>query len=115
MIDTTNVPFTSAINGIHWPTAQATSLQNMRFELSSAPGTQHVGFFMESGKFVLHVLFFLLVNLSMRNVRCEQSADVIPRGKPRRHNLTPPPPPFVIIFKLTSLNRVWRVHDRSYV
>ena len=45
----TNIPATSAATGIHWPTAQATSLQNVVFEMSSAPGTQHVGLFCESG------------------------------------------------------------------
>jgi glucan 1,3-beta-glucosidase len=49
VIDTTNVPAGSAITGIHWPTAQATSLQNIVFQMSSAAGTQHTGLFCESG------------------------------------------------------------------
>ncbi|KAI6841775.1 glycoside hydrolase family 55 protein [Hortaea werneckii] len=49
IIDLTLVPHTSAITGIHWPTAQATSIQNVQFKMSSAPGTQHQGIFIESG------------------------------------------------------------------
>ena len=49
IIDTTAVPASSAMNGIHWPTAQATSIQNVQFELSAAAGTQHVGLFIEEG------------------------------------------------------------------
>ena len=50
VIDTTAVAASSAMNGIHWPTAQATSIQNVQFELSAASGTQHVGLFIESGE-----------------------------------------------------------------
>ena len=49
IIDMTNVPSTSAITGIHWPTAQATSLQNIVFQMSDAPGTQHQGIEIEEG------------------------------------------------------------------
>ncbi|MCJ1421843.1 hypothetical protein MMC32_008210 [Xylographa parallela] len=49
IIDTTNMPVNSAATGIHWPTAQATSLQNIVFTLSAASGTQHIGLFIESG------------------------------------------------------------------
>lgn len=38
-----------AATGIHWPTAQATSLQNLKFLMSSNKGTQHQGVFIESG------------------------------------------------------------------
>ncbi|PQE32591.1 glycoside hydrolase family 55 protein [Rutstroemia sp. NJR-2017a WRK4] len=38
----------SAATGIHWPSAQATSLQNCVFEMSAAAGTQHQGLFIES-------------------------------------------------------------------
>ena len=48
-IDTTAIPCGAQATGIHWPTAQATSLQNMVFTMCSAPGTQHVGLFIESG------------------------------------------------------------------
>lgn len=49
VFDLTSIPATSQATGIHWPTAQATSLQNVVFEMSSAPGTQHTGLFCESG------------------------------------------------------------------
>ena len=48
-LDLTSVPATTAISGIHWPTAQATSLQNVTVNLSQASGTQHVGVFIENG------------------------------------------------------------------
>ncbi len=51
IFDLTGLPVGSNVAGIHWPTAQATSLQNIVFQMSSAPGTQHVGLFCESGKF----------------------------------------------------------------
>lgn len=44
-----NVSISSNLCGIHWPTAQSTSLQNLVFQMSSAAGTQHVGIFSESG------------------------------------------------------------------
>lgn len=49
VFDTTAVPPEVSITAIHWPTAQATSMQNVVFQLSEAPGTQHVGIFMEGG------------------------------------------------------------------
>lgn len=49
VIDTTSVPASQAIAGVHWPTGQATSLQNLVFQLSSASGTQHTGLFIEGG------------------------------------------------------------------
>jgi hypothetical protein len=49
VLDTTSVAAESGIAGIHWPTGQATSLQNIDFKLSSATGTTHVGIFIESG------------------------------------------------------------------
>lgn len=48
-IDMTNVASTLYVAGVHWPTAQATSLQNMVFNMSTASGTQHMGVFVESG------------------------------------------------------------------
>lgn len=45
----TLVPATSSVTGIHWPTAQATSIQNVIFQMSSDNGTQHQGIFIESG------------------------------------------------------------------
>ncbi|KAJ1331026.1 Pectate lyase superfamily protein [Microdochium nivale] len=49
VIDLTGVPAATEATGIHWPTAQATSLQNIVFRMSSAPGTKHQGCFIESG------------------------------------------------------------------
>ncbi|PQE29297.1 putative beta-13 exoglucanase precursor protein [Rutstroemia sp. NJR-2017a BBW] len=49
VIDTTNIPATTLARGIHWPTAQATSLQNMVFNLNSGSGTLHQGVFIENG------------------------------------------------------------------
>ncbi|KAI1324230.1 pectin lyase-like protein [Xylariaceae sp. FL0255] len=48
-IDTTSVPSTKAIAGIHWPTSQATSIQNVDISLSTASGNQHTGIFIENG------------------------------------------------------------------
>jgi glucan 1,3-beta-glucosidase len=39
----------NAISGIHWPTAEATSIQNCIFWMSDTPGTQHQGVFIEDG------------------------------------------------------------------
>ncbi len=49
IIDLTHAPSASEITGIHWPTAQATSLQNVIFRMSDAPGTQQRGLFIENG------------------------------------------------------------------
>ncbi|KAK0252307.1 hypothetical protein LTS09_012652 [Friedmanniomyces endolithicus] len=49
IIDMTLVPGDSSVTGIHWPTAQATSLQNIVFQMNSNNGTQHQGIFIESG------------------------------------------------------------------
>lgn len=49
VIDTTSVNRNVPVAGIHWPTAHATSLQNIQFKLSAANGTQHEGVFVESG------------------------------------------------------------------
>jgi glucan 1,3-beta-glucosidase len=49
VFDTTAVAPSTGLNGIHWPTGQASSLQNLVFMLSTAPGTQHAGIFIESG------------------------------------------------------------------
>ncbi|KAJ5292368.1 Endochitinase B1 [Penicillium atrosanguineum] len=48
-LDLTNIPATSGATGIHWPTGQASSIQNVEIELSSASGTQHQGIFIENG------------------------------------------------------------------
>jgi glucan 1,3-beta-glucosidase len=49
VLDMTAVPPGTGVTGIHWPTAQSTSLQNIVFKMSDAPGTKHVGLFIESG------------------------------------------------------------------
>ena len=49
VIDMTSIPAAAAATGIHWPTAQATSIQNVVFQMSQASGTQHQGLFIESG------------------------------------------------------------------
>jgi glucan 1,3-beta-glucosidase len=50
VFDTTAVAAGTGITGIHWPTAQATSLQNLVFRLSASQGTEHQGIFCESGE-----------------------------------------------------------------
>lgn len=49
VLDMTGIPSNSSATGIHWPTAQATSLQNIVFKMSDAIGTQHQGLFIEGG------------------------------------------------------------------
>lgn len=49
ILDMTLVPFNSSVTGIHWPTGQATSIQNVVFQMSNAAGTLHQGIFIESG------------------------------------------------------------------
>lgn len=50
ILDTTAIPATSQATGIHWPTGQATSLQNVQIHMSAGAGTQHQGIFIEDGK-----------------------------------------------------------------
>jgi glucan 1,3-beta-glucosidase len=50
ILDMTEIPAGTLVNGVHWPTAQATSIQNCVFRMSDAAGTQHQGLFIESGK-----------------------------------------------------------------
>lgn len=45
IIDTTNVAATTACTGIHWPTSQATSFQNVVFNMPTTSGVVHVGLF----------------------------------------------------------------------
>ncbi|KAI8905402.1 exo-beta-1,3-glucanase [Powellomyces hirtus] len=49
IIDTTAVNPTTSATGIHWQVAQATSLTNILFRMSAAPGTRHQGIWMENG------------------------------------------------------------------
>jgi hypothetical protein len=59
-LDMTGIPANSSATGIHWPTAQATSLQNLVFYMSDALGTQHQGVFIESGSggFMNDLIFY---------------------------------------------------------
>jgi len=43
------VPSTMALNGVHWQVSQATSIYNLRIEMSRAVNTGHVGIWMENG------------------------------------------------------------------
>jgi glucan 1,3-beta-glucosidase len=60
LIDTTAASPRLFLRAIHWPTGQATSLQNIVFKLFSAYGTQHEGLFIEdgSGGFVTDLEFY---------------------------------------------------------
>jgi glucan 1,3-beta-glucosidase len=49
-IDLTDIPGSSAATGIHWPTGQATSIQNVEIAMSAESGTQHQGIFIENGE-----------------------------------------------------------------
>ncbi|KAJ5779779.1 hypothetical protein N7457_007499 [Penicillium paradoxum] len=48
-LDLTSIPAATAATGIHWPTGQASSIQNVQIVMSSASGTQHQGIFIENG------------------------------------------------------------------
>lgn len=50
IFDITGIPAETVAYGVHWPTSQATSIQNCIFKMSDAAGTQHQGLFVESGK-----------------------------------------------------------------
>lgn len=50
VLDMTSIPAKSSATGIHWPTAQSTTIQNVVIHMSQATGTQHQGIFIESGK-----------------------------------------------------------------
>lgn len=49
IIDMTGVPHNLSVTGVHWPTAQATSIQNVVFQMSTQNGTKHQGIFIENG------------------------------------------------------------------
>jgi glucan 1,3-beta-glucosidase len=59
VIDMTAVSPNTLLRGVHWPTGQATSLQNLVFKMSAVPGTQHEGLFIESGSggFITDLVF----------------------------------------------------------
>lgn len=49
ILDMTQLPASFAATGIHWPTAQTTSLQNLVFNMNAENGTLHQGLFIEEG------------------------------------------------------------------
>ncbi|KAI5827019.1 glycoside hydrolase family 55 protein [Schizophyllum commune Tattone D] len=49
VIDTRQVPPANGATGVHWQVAQATSLQNIRFEMSTDASTIHQGIWAENG------------------------------------------------------------------
>ncbi|OIW25058.1 pectin lyase-like protein [Coniochaeta ligniaria NRRL 30616] len=49
VIDTTAIAPGTAATGMHWPTAQATSLQNIKFNMPTDSSVVHVGLFIEEG------------------------------------------------------------------
>ncbi|KAI1864522.1 uncharacterized protein JN550_008809 [Neoarthrinium moseri] len=59
VIDMTAIPASRSVRGIHWAVSQATSLQNIVFEMSTAADNQHEGLFIEegSGGFVTDLVF----------------------------------------------------------
>lgn len=58
IIDTTSVPGTTW--AVHWPSAQATSIQNVIFHLPQTPDSDHTGIYMEegSGGFLGDLVFY---------------------------------------------------------
>ncbi|CAF1102178.1 unnamed protein product [Adineta steineri] len=59
-IDMTSMSPALGTSGIHWPVGQATALQNIVIEMSTAPNTQHQGLFIESGSggFMSDITFY---------------------------------------------------------
>lgn len=49
VLDSTDVNPGTVLRGIHWPTAQTTSLQNVIFKMATGNGTRHEGLFIEEG------------------------------------------------------------------
>ncbi|EHL02440.1 putative Glucan 1,3-beta-glucosidase [Glarea lozoyensis 74030] len=60
IIDTTSIPANQGATGLHWPTAQATSLQNVVFKMAEGAASQHTGVFIEngSGGFMTDLVFY---------------------------------------------------------
>jgi glucan 1,3-beta-glucosidase len=59
ILDTTLIPAELPATGVHWPTAQTTSLQNVVFNMAAGNGTKHQGLFVEegSGGFMTDLIF----------------------------------------------------------
>ena len=49
VFDTTAIPADETAYAMHWPSSQATSIQNCVFKLSTAAGNKHTGIFVEQG------------------------------------------------------------------
>ncbi|KZV89437.1 glycoside hydrolase family 55 protein [Exidia glandulosa HHB12029] len=49
VVDLTPLPVSSGVNGLHWQVSQATSISNLRIEMSRDASTNQVGMFMENG------------------------------------------------------------------
>jgi glucan 1,3-beta-glucosidase len=49
IFDTTSIPSYIRAVAIHWPSSQATSITNCVFRLSTEPGNNHIGIFIEEG------------------------------------------------------------------
>jgi hypothetical protein len=60
VIDMTAAPASLLVAGIHWPTGQATSVQNVVVKMSTASGNLHQGLFIEegSGGFLTDMVFY---------------------------------------------------------
>lgn len=67
VLDTTNIAPATEATGIHWPTSQATSLQNIVFNMPVGNGVVHVGLFIESGS-----CFLGPATTAHTNRECEQ-------------------------------------------
>lgn len=65
VFDMTSIPGGTLARGIHWPTSQATSLQNCVFKMSTAAGNQHQGVFIENGQSSTSKLSGLIVQRSI--------------------------------------------------
>ncbi|KAF1938191.1 beta-1,3-exoglucanase [Clathrospora elynae] len=59
ILDMTQLPANFSATGIHWPTAQTTSIQNVVFNMNADNGTLHQGLFVEegSGGFMTDLVF----------------------------------------------------------
>ncbi|KAH7103600.1 glucan 1,3-beta-glucosidase [Auriculariales sp. MPI-PUGE-AT-0066] len=49
VVDMREIPTATTMNAIHWQVSQATSIYNVRIEMSRLPNTGHVGIWMENG------------------------------------------------------------------
>lgn len=70
VFDLRGIPSNSSAYGVHWPTSQATSLQNCVFEMSDVLGTKHQGLLIEGGTYttwqqlpLVSINFIHIINL----------------------------------------------------